>query len=129
MTCSTRDEFLKKLFLMYPANFNEKNAPIWKNAYETCLPENLDFNKLFFLMVKNYKSIATAPAPSWFEDYKDECKPTKKNKALEQIKLLKNTEGCPPPPAFYEAQKRLKLSLVEDKKLQRKVDSMSYIHD
>ena len=74
MTCLNREAFLKKLFLMYPANFTTENAPIWKEAYEMVLPENLNFDKLFYKLVKDYKSIATAPAPAWFEDYKETCK-------------------------------------------------------
>lgn len=120
---------------MYPANFTPQNAHIWKEAYETVLTEKLDYNKLFFKMVKNYKSIATAPSPSWFEEYKDECTKPQKNKALEEIEKLKQTQGCPPPPEFLEAAKRAKLRLAQrhqemtQEKLKRKLDAMDYIHE
>ena len=128
MTCLNRESFLKKLFLMYPANFTKENAPIWKEAYEIVLTENLDYNKLFNIMVKDYKSIATAPSPAWFEDYKAICEEKQQNKALAEIKKLRETEGVPPPPEFFEAAKRLR-EKQQKESLKRKVDAMGYIHD
>lgn len=128
MTCLNREAFLKKLFLMYPANFTTENAPIWKEAYEMVLPENLNFDKLFYKLVKDYKSIATAPAPAWFEDYKETCKEKQQDKALAEIKKLRESEGAPPPPEFFEAAKRLR-EKQQNESLRRKVDAMGYIHD
>lgn len=128
MTCLNRESFLKKLFLMYPANFTKENAPIWKEAYELVLDENLNYDKLFKILVKDYKSIATAPAPAWFEDYKIVCEEKKEDKALAEIKKLRETQGVPPPPEFFEAAKRLKAK-QQNESLQRKVDAMRYIHD
>lgn len=128
MTCLNRESFLKKLFLMYPANFTKENAPIWKEAYELVLDENLNYDKLFKILVKDYKSIATAPAPAWFEDYKIVCEEKKENEELAEIKKLRETQGAPPPPEFFEAVKRLKAK-QQNESLQRKVDAMSYIHD
>lgn len=128
MTCLNREAFLKKLFLMYPANFTKENAPIWKEAYELVLDENLNYDKLFKILVKDYKSIATAPSPAWFQDYKEICSPKKENEALAEIKKLQETEGVPPPPEFFEAAKRLK-EKIKNESLQRKVDAMRCIHD
>ena len=128
MTCLNREAFLKKLFLMYPANFTKENAPIWKEAYELVLDENLNYDKLFKIHVKDYKSIATAPSPACFQDYKEICSPKKENEALAEIKKLQETEGVPPPPEFFEAAKRLK-EKIQAESLQRKVNSMKYIHD
>lgn len=111
MTCLNREAFLKKLFLMYPANFTKENAPIWKEAYELVLDENLNYDKLFKILVKDYKSIATAPSPAWLQDYKEICSPKKENEALAEIKKLQETEGVAPPPEFFEAEKRLKKKL------------------
>lgn len=120
MTCLTRDEFLKRLFLMYPQNFTKNNASIWREAYEIVLDdEKLDYDRMFRLMVSGYKSIALPPPPSWFEPYKDQCKQQQRNKALEKIAELKKQGGCPPPQKFKEAAD----------KLRRKVEAMQYIHE
>lgn len=120
MICLTRDEFLKRLFLMYPQNFTKNNAAIWREAYEIVLDdEKLDYDRMFRLMVAGYKSIALPPPPSWFEPYKDQCKQKQENKALAEIKELKRQGACQPPPEFKEAAE----------KLRRKVETMRYIHE
>ena len=81
--------------------------------------EKLDYDRMFRLMVSGYKSIALPPPPSWFEPYKDQCKQSPKNKALEEINELKKQGGCPPPQKFKEAAD----------KLRRKVEAMQYIHE
>jgi hypothetical protein len=68
-----REEFLKKLFLMYPCSFNKDNMRLWLDAYKLVLPEQYDYESLFVKIIKEHNSTAYAPAPSllieWVKPY------------------------------------------------------------
>lgn len=74
------------------------------NGYKKVLSENLDFDKLFEILITEYLSIYTAPAPAWFTPYVSILKP-KIKKEVEKI-----TDCVPPTKEFLEAGKKLKRS-------------------
>lgn len=123
---NTRSEFLKTLWSMYPQTFTEKNAEIWKRAYEKTIPENIDFDKLFLLLSKEYNSVAIPPHPSWFIGRVDGCIKKEKCEALRQIQLWKTQESIHPSESkeFVEFGKKLR-----DLAYKKKMDKMKYIHD
>lgn len=99
-----RDEFLLKLFSMYPNAFTENNIGTWKEAYEQVLKLDWDYKKLFHKMVTSYQYTNTAPAPAYFYEFRKDVKP--------EIKAVKDeeTKGEPPTQRFLEAKKKLKQS-------------------
>lgn len=122
----TRTDFLKTLWTMYPQVFTEKNAEFWKKAYEKTIPENLNFEKLFAIVAKEYNSVVVPPPPSWFVERAETCVKKEKCEALQQIDLWKTQENIPPSQSkeFVEFGKKLK-----EFALQKKMEKMSYIHD
>ena len=77
-----RDEFLEKLFRMYPATFTPQNMGIWAEGYEVVLKNNWDYDKLFNKFVRSYDKTNIAPAPSYFIDFK---KDVEVKKEIEQV--------------------------------------------
>ena len=59
-----REEFLAKLFGLYATTFSKGNATNWTEAYKQVLADNIDYDKLFDYMLKNYSG-ATAPSPAF----------------------------------------------------------------
>ena len=84
-----RDEFLERLFMMYPANFTPDNIRYWTEGYEDVLPLNIDFHKLYLIMLRNYDDTLKAPSPKWFSENAKNCKKETSNEALEHIKRIK----------------------------------------
>lgn len=96
-----RNEFLLKLFKMFPNTFNDNNISIWKEAYEQVLKPNWNYEKLFFKMVTNYPNTNTAPAPAYFKDFKKDVEPVPNKEQIESV------EGVPPPKEFLDLKKKL----------------------
>jgi hypothetical protein len=61
-----RKDFLEQLFLMFPKNYCEANASIWRRAYEEVLPLTADFDSLMHTMISEYSG-STIPKPAWFK--------------------------------------------------------------
>lgn len=62
-----REDFLKKIFTMYPKTFENNNSSAWLEAYKRVLPTNADFEALFNRLIFEYSG-ANAPKPAWFVD-------------------------------------------------------------
>ena len=59
-----REEFLAKLFGLYATTFSKGNATNWTEAYKQVLADNIDYDKLYDYMLKNYSG-AAAPSPAF----------------------------------------------------------------
>ena len=59
-----REEFIKKLVLTYE-DFTETNIKPRQEAYIIALDENLDYDKIFKFLVKEYESFRYAPTPAY----------------------------------------------------------------
>lgn len=91
-----KSEFLQRLFSMFPSNFNENNMGYWLKAYETVLCGNIDFDKLFFIMISRYENICSAPSPKWLKDnLQDAIIKNKKSLALVHIENINREEREP----------------------------------
>lgn len=62
-----REDFLKKIFTMYPKTFDNGNSSAWLEAYKQVLPTNADFEALFNRLIYEYSG-TNAPKPAWFVD-------------------------------------------------------------
>lgn len=62
-----REEFLKKIFCLYPKTFTGDNSNEWLEAYKQVLPTNADFEALYNRLIFEYSG-ANAPKPAWFAD-------------------------------------------------------------
>lgn len=87
-----RTMFLERLFIMYKNTFSKENKEIWVKAYEAVLDNDIDYDRLFITMSKEYGSANTAPTPSWLLDHS-----TKIYKECEQVdmekKIIKRING------------------------------------
>lgn len=99
-----RAEFLKNLFLMYPQNFNEFNMLIWREKYESILPENIDYDTLDRILMKHHNSVTTAPTP---KDLREIASSQNLIYRTSQTNNFMPSNPAPPPPEFYEAKERL----------------------
>lgn len=107
-----RDSFLKKIFSMFPMNFNENNMGYWIEAYESVFDKPIDFDKLFWVMVSNYEYTHTAPSPQWFKINLSSCIiRNDKSSALIHIENLKKEEKEPMPEDIKKKFEQLKQKL------------------
>lgn len=59
-----REEFLEKIYGLYPNSFSKGNAASWLEAYKTVLTETIDYNELYKFTISNYAGV-TAPSPAY----------------------------------------------------------------
>lgn len=103
----TRDEFLEKLFLMFPNTFTENNIAIWKEAYEQVLKADWDYKKLFYKFLKSYQHTNIAPAPAFFVEFTKDVEPEKKNEGTINLEeYMKNAEA--PTEEFLKLKDKLR---------------------
>ncbi len=108
-----RGNFLKKLFSMFPMNFNENNMGYWIEAYESVLDKPIDFDKLFWVMVSNYEYTNSAPSPHWFKNNLSSCIiRNDKCPALMHIENLKKEKREPMPEDLKRKLEQLKKKLA-----------------
>ncbi len=62
-----KNEFLEKLFTMYPNSFAQNNAAVWGEAYKEVLTDNIDFDALYKHVAANYAG-STIPKPAYLKD-------------------------------------------------------------
>jgi len=97
-----RTDLLKKIFELYPSSFSEKNAKIWREAYEAVIPEfGYDFKKLYTILISEHTSTVYAPPPAWFYERLKTAQIKEKAGTIEKI------EGVPPPPELKEKLLRI----------------------
>ena len=58
-----RTEFIEEL-IDYFEDFTPENTPKRVKAYELVLSDSIDYDQLYMLMLKNYKSFKYAPTPA-----------------------------------------------------------------
>lgn len=106
-----RAEFLSKFFNMYPNSFNDSNISDWTDAYAIVLSDNLNFDKMFRFMIRNYNDTYKAPPPSWFKTYIDDCKLKEHNKLKQEPAILFDNNGIPEhvKAKMQELKKKLKV--------------------
>lgn len=63
-----RTQFLQNLFAMYQKCFDKNNIQVWANAYKQVLPEDTDFDKLFYKVLVTHDSVDKAPTPKFLHD-------------------------------------------------------------
>lgn len=89
-----REDFLMKIAVLYPEFFNQDrgvSSTAWLDGYRLIIPEDhIDFEKLYRMFLKEYSSVRTPPAPSFFTDY---------------ISAVTIKEELPPPPPLTEEEK------------------------
>lgn len=107
-----RTTFLQRVFLMYPANVNENNMPFWIQAYEHVLNQNINYDKLFNVMISKYEYTHTAPSPRWFKENLSDCIiRDDKCAALKHHEALKNEKYEPMPEHVKQKLEMLKKKL------------------
>lgn len=109
-----KDEFLKRLFSMFPANFNENNMPYWLEGYETVFKGlRINYNKLFYTMLTQYDKTNTAPSPKWIKENLSGCIiPDDKCEAVRHIETLRREEREPMPAHIKHKLEALKIKLA-----------------
>ena len=92
-----RENFLSNLFKLYPPA-NQQALEIWHKAYKQILPESgINYERLFNIMLREYGSTKTAPAPAWFYE-------RLKTVEIKQAEQHEEIKGCVPPPADMKEQ-------------------------
>ena len=95
-----KKEFIKKIIAGFPESFSKKDIEVEKEKYNLAIEENLDYNKLYELFLKNWR-YKSAPSPAYFQDFFKECRnplklismPSERRAAL--IKLVDWVEHSP----------------------------------
>lgn len=59
-----KNEFLQKLVDLYE-DFTEENTKTRIEAYLVVLSENINYNKLWQILIKNYDNFRYAPSPAY----------------------------------------------------------------
>jgi hypothetical protein len=113
-----KDEFLKRLFSMFPTTFNENNLCYWTIGYETVLNKlKIDYEKLFYTMLTQYDKTNTAPSPKWIKENLSGCIiPDDKCKAVRHIETLRREEREPMPEHIKHKLEALKIKLTMGEK-------------
>lgn len=99
-----RQEFIQELLNLYPnagAFQNAYSKQKWVEGYGKVLKGKIDFDKLYEIMITQYMSMNTPPAPAWFSEYVSIVRIKETNKNTEE------PEGVPPPKAFLDLKKKL----------------------
>ena len=88
-----KNDFINEIIKGFPASFKGLNIETEKSKYEIALEEDLDFNKLYTLFIKDWQ-YRTAPAPAYFEKFFSQCRiiklinmPSERRKALIKVAL------------------------------------------
>jgi hypothetical protein len=119
----TRDEFLKKFFLMFPGLFTKENLIIWFSAYKEVIPAlETDFEELNRYMIKNWNSVHQPPPPAWLKEAAKACRKRQLKEIIdvdvvnwsdpESIRAYRKT-CVPAPKEFFEAKEALLLKVAE----------------
>lgn len=89
-----REDFLMKIAVLYPEFFNKERGlttTAWLDGYREIIPaENINYDRLYRMFLKEYTSVRTPPAPSFFEPY------------ISTVTIKEETP--PPPPITAEEQ-------------------------
>ena len=59
-----KEEFLIKIFNLYPNTVSKQNGNEWLQVYKENLKDTIDYDALFDFIVKNYSGV-TAPKPAY----------------------------------------------------------------
>jgi hypothetical protein len=73
-----KQDFISKLVMMYPSQFEDETADSWIREYENILEGNYDYNRLWEILISEYPFRKT-PVLSWFKEPLSRCR-------LEEIK-------------------------------------------
>ena len=104
-----RNEFIERIFTMFPLTFNENNIPYWTEAYESVLIGSINYDKLFHFMIMEHNNMSAAPSPKWLNDNRSSyIERDERSAAIRHIEEIKQ-DAVPPPETF-------KLKLAELKK-------------
>ena len=104
--------FLKRLFAMFPMNFNENNIQYWIEAYESAFGNSkINYDKLFHFMIAEHNNMSSAPSPKWFLENKSMCiEKDERSAAIRHIEEIKET-AVPMPEDFKIKMEALKQKL------------------
>lgn len=84
----------------------------WIEAYENVLSQNIDYDKLFNVMIATYEYTHTAPSPKWLKDNLTGCIiRDDKCAALKHHEALKNEKFEPMPEEVKRKFEQLKKKL------------------
>jgi hypothetical protein len=107
-----RQEFIQELLNLYPnapAFNNPYSKQKWVEGYSKVLKGKIDFDRLYEIMITEYMSMNTPPAPAWFSEYVSLVRIKEKK---QNIEVLENR--CPPPKEFLELKAKLSGKVIEN---------------
>lgn len=73
----TRSDFIQKIFTLYSKDFTgEENKRAWLTAYDSILDKryDVDYDKLYKMVLLEHKSKNTAPSASFIAELVPKCK-------------------------------------------------------
>ena len=68
-----KNDFINEIIKGFPSSFKGLNIETEKEKYMIALEEDLDFDKLYTLFIKDWQ-YRTAPAPAYFEKFFPQCR-------------------------------------------------------
>lgn len=120
-----KDYFINEIIKGFPESFKYLNIETERKKYEVAIENNLDYDKLYTLFLKNYK-YKDAPAPAYFQDFFSLCRqpiklfnmPSERRIALIKVAKWFNSPAWQykheyPPPFVYELTKKYGLTEQE----------------
>ena len=120
-----KDDFINEIIKGFPESFKYSNIATERKKYEVAIENNLDYDKLYTLFLKNYK-YKVAPAPAYFQDFFSLCRqpiklfnmPSERRIALIKVAKWFNSPAWQlrhefPPPEIYKLRKQYDLTEQE----------------
>ena len=94
-----KNDFIKKIIEGFPQSFKNADIKAEKEKYNIGIEDNLDYDKLYELFIKNWR-YKTAPPAAYFQDFFGQCRnplqlinmPSERRTALIKVALWCNTE-------------------------------------
>lgn len=66
-------DFIREIMRGFPDSFKGLDFELEKNKYNIAIEDNLDYDKLYTLFIKDWK-YRTAPAPAYFDKFFSQCR-------------------------------------------------------
>lgn len=70
-----KSEFINEIIKGFPASFKGLDIESEKNKYNVAIEDNLNYDKLYELFIKDY-TWKNAPRPAYFQKFMKECRNT-----------------------------------------------------
>lgn len=94
-----KNDFINEIIKGFPTSFKGLDIESEKNKYNIAIENDLDYDKLYTLFIKDWK-YRTAPAPAYFEQFYSQCRnpmrlinmPSEKRSALVKVANWANSD-------------------------------------